>query len=198
MATLKPVGIDSTTWQWKTSVSTDTLWTSTQMTEWTNLYFTDERAQDAVGSMTSTEFVYNDATPSLSLRVLWFTNNPSHSIVSVAAAANGFQLSTTRNASIRYSVSVTTTVQIGVVTSVAGYVVLEIAATNSTTAGDRQEIGRIGNTNTVGLALAFSGTSVNTATVSWILPIGYYARLRSVNTAGTPTYAYISWQEALL
>ncbi len=127
-----------------------------------------------------------------------FTNNASRSLVTVAAAANGVQISSTRVVLVSYSVTITATVQIGVVTNVSGYVVLEIAATNSATAGDWQEIARIGNGQNVGLALALSLTQAVTLTLNGIVPTGYYSRLRSVNTNGTPTYTYVSGQEVLI
>lgn len=126
-----------------------------------------------------------------------FNNTPSHSIVTVAAAANGFQLSSTRDAEVNYSVRIVCTVQIGVITNVEGYVVLEIAPTNSTTAGDWVEIGRSANGQNIGLAIALSSTQTSGGQIGGTVPAGYYTRLRSVNVAGTPTYAYMSGQEVL-
>lgn len=127
-----------------------------------------------------------------------FTNNASHTIQTVAASANGFQLSTTRDTDVTYSVTITIAVQIGVATNVGGYVVLEVAATNSATAGDWQEISRVGMSNNIGLALALSSTETVSGSLKGVVPTGYYARLRSVNSNGTPTYAYNSGQEVLL
>lgn len=129
---------------------------------------------------------------------LSFTNNASRTIQTVAAAANGVQLSSTRNAMVHYSVTTSSTVQIGVVTNVNGYVVLEIAATNSATAGDWQEIGRSGNGQNVGLSIALSSIQTTPQQLSGMIPAGYYSRLRSVNANGTPTYTYNSGQEVLL
>lgn len=166
----------------------------------TSSYISDftEAAQDAIGGVLSAEFIYNDGANTIGLRALSFTNNASHSIVTVAAAANGFQLSSTRNTSVNYSVTVTTAVQIGVATNISGYVVLEIAATNSSTAGDWQEIGRFGGGQNISLALALASTQTASGQISGNVPAGYYARLRSVNANGTPTYAYNSGQEILL
>lgn len=124
-----------------------------------------------------------------------FNNAASHSIVTVAAAANGFQVSSTKIAIVTYSIKIVTAVQIGVATNVEGYVVLEIAATNSSTAGDWTEIGRASNGQSISLALALASTQSSGASVSGAVPPGYYARLRSVNVAGTPTYSFISGQE---
>lgn len=127
----------------------------------------------------------------------FFNNSASHSIVTVAGAANGFQVSSTKLAIISYSVKVITAVQIGVATNVEGYVILEIAATNSSTAGDWTEIGRTSNGQNIGLALALSSTQSVGGQISGVLPPGYYARLRSVNVSGTPTYSYVSGQEII-
>lgn len=166
----------------------------------TSAYISDftEASQDAVGGTLSSEFVYSDAGNSVSLRAKAFTNNASHSIVTTAAAANGFQISSTRDAVVNYSVTTTTVVQIGGAANVSGYVLLEIAATNSSTASDWQEIARTGGGQNIGLALALSSTVVTPGQLSGIVAAGYYARLRSVNTNGTPTYAYNSGQEILL
>lgn len=126
------------------------------------------------------------------------TDGVSHSFVTTAAAANGFQISSTRDALVNYSVTVSSAVQIGLITNVTGYCVLEVAATNSTTAGDWKEKGRVGTGQNVGLALAFSSTQTATAPLFAMVPAGYYARLRTVNSNGTPTYTYISGTEVLV
>lgn len=125
-----------------------------------------------------------------------FNNGVSHSIVTVAAAGNGFQISATKDALVSYSVKIATAVQIGVVTNVEGYVSLEIAATNSSTAGDWTEIARTSSGTNIGLALALSSTQTLTNTVNGTVPAGYYARIRSTNVSGTPVYTYITGQEA--
>lgn len=127
-----------------------------------------------------------------------FTNNASHTIQTVAAAGNGWQLSSTRDTDVRYSVTITTAVQIGLVTNVDGYVLLEVAATNSSTAGDWQEVGRVPQAQNVSLAIALASTQKGGGQVGCIVQAGYYVRLRSVNTSGTPTYLYNSGQEVLL
>lgn len=129
---------------------------------------------------------------------LSFTHNASRTIQTVAAAANGFQLSSTRASLVNYSVTVATTVQIGIGTNVSGYVALEIAPTNSSTAGDWIEIGRTGNSQNIGLALALSSAQSTPQQIGAMVPAGYYTRLRSVDVAGTPTYTYNSGQEVLL
>lgn len=124
-----------------------------------------------------------------------FNNSPSRTIVSTAAAANGFQISSTRDAQACYSSTISTSVSLSGNSS--GYISYEIAATNSSTAGDWQEVGRVSSgqsgTLVVGLVLNQVGGGQVCATV----PAGYYARLRSTNTNGTPTYTFNSGQEVL-
>lgn len=95
---------------------------TTDISEGTNLYFTDERAQDAVGTIlvdsSSIDLTYTDATPSITAAVipggvdhdqlLNFVANEhiDHTTVSIATAANtsgltgGGDISATRNLSV--------------------------------------------------------------------------------------------------
>lgn len=126
-----------------------------------------------------------------------FNNVPSSKTIQVIAdSANGFQVSSTRDSAVTYSVTVVTTATIG--GSSSGYVVLEIAETNSVTASDWKETGRVTNAQTITLALALQSALTIGGSMSAIVPAGYYARLRSVNVSGTPSYAYVSGQEVLL
>jgi hypothetical protein len=127
---------------------------------------------------------------------LSFNNSPSITIQTVAAAANGTQLSSTRAAIMDYSVTLVSTATIA--GSANGYVILEICSTNSTTAGDWAEIGRVSNGQAVSLAITLQSISTGGGQVGGILPAGYYRRLRSVNVSGTPSYTYNSGQEVLM
>lgn len=125
-----------------------------------------------------------------------YNNAPSRSIVTTAGAANGFQLSTTRDANVNYSVTINTSISLS--GNATGYVVLEICPTNSANAGDWVEIGRTPSGQTGTLVVGLVLNQVGGGQVGGIVPSGYYARLRSVNTNGTPTYTYNSGQEVLL
>lgn len=152
----------------------------------------------AIPAGTTAQYVRGDGTLA-TLPVpaaLSFDNNPSRSIVTTAAAANGFQLSATRNTSVFYSVNIATTATIG--GSSDGYIVLEIAATNSSSAGDWKEVSRARSGQTITLAIALQSVQNVTSEVMNVVPAGYYARLRSVNTSGTPTYTFVSGQEVQL
>lgn len=122
-----------------------------------------------------------------------FSNAPARTIQTVAAQANGFRPSTTLDTLVNYSVSVTTTATIGVAAS--GVVLLEVCATNSATAGDWQEIGRVSVGQTLSVAVALQSLGIGSGQLGGIVPAGYYARLRSSNVSGTPSYAYNSGQE---
>jgi len=123
-------------------------------------------------------------------------NSPSPTIQTVAAAANGNQISSTRVAVVNYSVTLVSTATISGAQS--GYVVLEICPTNSTTAGDWIEIGRTPNGQAVSLAVVLQSVSTGGGQVGGYVPAGYFRRLRSVNVSGTPSYNYNSGQEILL
>lgn len=124
-----------------------------------------------------------------------FDNAPTRTIQTTAAAANGWRLSTFRDSHVSYSVTIATSVSLS--GSSTGYVVLEVAATNSTTASDWKEIARAtsgqSGTLVIGLVLNQSGGGV----LSGLVPANYFVRIRSVNTAGTPTYTVNGCQEVL-
>lgn len=122
-----------------------------------------------------------------------FSNTASRSIVTTAAAANGFQVSSTKDAFVNYSVTIVSTANI--TGAASGYVALEICTTNSATAGDWVEVARVANGQAVSLAVTLQSVSTGGGQISCIVPAAYYARLRSVNTAGTPTFSYNSGQE---
>lgn len=122
-----------------------------------------------------------------------FNNAASHTIVTTAAAANGFQLSSTQDTSVFYTVNVNTTATIA--GNADGYVALEIAPTNSTLASDWKEIARARNGQSISLAITLQSVQNISSEVMGIVPTGYYARLRSVNVSGTPVYTFVSGQE---
>lgn len=123
-------------------------------------------------------------------------NAPARSIVTTAAAANGWQPSATQNALLSYSVNITTTATIGGAST--GYVVLEVCSTNSSVAANWLEVGRVTNSQTITLAIALQSIQIIGGCVACMIPAGYYARLRSVSSSGSPTFTYVSGQEVLM
>lgn len=110
--------------------------------------------------------------------------------------ATGFQISALKSALVNYSVTIATTATIG--GSASGTVVLEVCATNSATAGDWVEIGRYTNGQAISLAIALQSVQTLAGQINGFVPAGYYAKLRSINNSGSPTYTYNSGQKILL
>lgn len=108
---------------------------------------------------------------------------------------SGFQISTTRDSLVNYSVDVSATLSL--VTGQVGTVFLEIASDSGFTT-NLQELGRFVNGNSGTLTIGLNLTQNVTGTLSGFVPSGYYARLRTANTTGTPTFTYRSGQEVLL
>lgn len=126
------------------------------------------------------------------------TQAPATRSIVTGTGAVGFQPSATRDVFGNYNVTIASAVQIGVATNVQGTMVLEIAPTNSATAGDWVEVARFTNGQNIGLALALASTQTLAGQLSGMIPAGYYAKIRSINNSGTPTYTYNSGQEVLL
>jgi hypothetical protein len=117
--------------------------------------------------------------------------------IETGTGATGFQLSDTRDTIVNYAVSITTTASIGGAS--AGYVTLEMAPTNSTSSSAWYEVGaRCRNDQTITLAVALQSVQNVGCTLNAVIPAGYYAKIRSVNVSGTPSYTYISGQEVQL
>lgn len=124
-----------------------------------------------------------------------FTNAASKTLVTSPTGQGGVVLNASRDAEVHYSVATSTTATIGGASTVTIY--LEIAATNSATAGDWSTLGKIANGQTISLALALQSVQTSTLTIGAIIPAGQYVRLRSAVT-GTASATYDSGQEVLL
>lgn len=145
---------------------------------------------------TAAQYVRGDGTLATSPTPITrsFTNGVSRSLVTGTGAV-GFQVSSTRDAAVNYNVSSSTTATIGGASSIT--VVLEIAATNSATAGDWVEISRVANGQTITLAIVLQSVQTAAGNLGGIIPAGYYAKLRTI-TSGTASGTYNSGQEVLL
>lgn len=106
-----------------------------------------------------------------------------------------YRVSTTRPAWVTYSVQLTVTATIA--GGQNGDVILEIASDAAfTTAVQTLSITGLGQVYT--LAVAIQGVQPQTGVVSGFIPAGYYARLRTVNNTGTPTYLVRAGQETVM
>lgn len=106
-----------------------------------------------------------------------------------------FQVSTTSDASVHYSVRIANTLTLS--GGAAGDIVLEIADDSGFTT-NVHELGRVGNGNTGTLVVGLTLNDSIAVQVNGDVPAGKYARLRSVTSTGTPTYTYLSGEEKSL
>lgn len=138
--------------------------------------------QSTVAGLAPVDPIYSDSLPGT--RVL----------VSTAAAANGWQIHATRRSWVTYSVTIQTTLSL--TNGTGAYVVLEIAATNSSTAGDWKERARFTNSQAgSSLTIGLSVQQTIGAPLACMVPPGWFVRLRRVNISGTPTITLDSGQE---
>lgn len=124
-----------------------------------------------------------------------FNNAPTVSLVTTAAAANGVQVSATRDAEISYTVTTSSTATIGGASTAT--VVLEICATNSAVAADWTEVSKFSNGQTITLAVVLQSVQVVSSSLRGTLPAGWYRRLRQTLT-GTASASVTTGQEVLL
>lgn len=136
---------------------------------------------NAAGFMTAAQSAklaaVSTSTPSISY--------PTRSIVTGTGAV-GTQLSTTQGTDVHYNGTIVTTATIS--GPAQGTMVLEVAPTNSATAGDWKEQGRCTNGQNITLAIALNSVQTIGCEISGYVPAGYYAKIRSITTSGSPTF----------
>jgi len=150
----------------------------------TNLYFTNERAQDAVGNILSSEFVYDDNGNAISLRARSFAT-PSRS------SGSAFQVSATRDSEVSYRIPVTSVAAL--LTGSRAQATLQYAddsgfTTNVVTV-DADDYG-------IGSGLVVTG--YGTLKLKGKIPAGKYVKITTTQATGTPTIGTIGAQEVLL
>lgn len=127
------------------------------------------------------------------------TNPPIGSALSLSlqtsTGAVGTQVSTTRNSYVMLNGLVSTTATIGGAS--AGDIILEVAPTNSATAGDWIEWGRIGNSQTITLAIALNSIQVTKGMSVAFVPKGYYVKARQAGS-GTVSYTLTNAKKILI
>lgn len=129
--------------------------------------------------------------PSSSELAAMSTRSQSSPIRSLNTA---FQVSTTKDAIVHYSVDISTTVSL--TGSQVGQVILEIATNSAFTTGV-QSLQEFSNGNTGSLVVGLVLTQLNTACVNGVVLAGYWVRLRTVNVTGTPVFTFKRSQEVL-
>ena len=155
--------------------------------------------EPAIPAGTALQYIAGDKTlktlPSFTAPARVFSTVSAKTIQTVAAAANGVQLSATRDARVSYSVTTTTTSTIGGASS--GYIVLEICPTNSATPASWVEVSRVSNEQTITLAVVLQSVQTSGGPLTATVPAGYYSRIRSVTSSGTVSFTFRSGQEVL-
>lgn len=116
--------------------------------------------------------------------------------VQTSTGAVGTQVSSTHDSYVMVNTSVSTTATIA--GNAAGDLVLEVAPTNSATAGDWVERGRNGNSQTLTLALTLQSVQLVKGQMVAFVPKGYYVKVRSVTGSGSPTYIIVSARKVLI
>lgn len=106
------------------------------------------------------------------------------------SAANGVQISSSRNSTVMYSVTINSS---AVGTASIGAITLSINPVNSATPGTWTEVGRL----TCSSGVSGMSTSVG-GQISAFVPAGYFCRLLVLTNIGTNTFTYDSGQEVLL
>lgn len=106
-----------------------------------------------------------------------------------------YQVNATRPSWVTYSVQITVTANI--TGGQTGDIILEVAS-NAAFTSNVQTVSIAGLGQTYSLAVAIMGVQPQTGVVSGLVPAGYYARLRTVNATGTPTYLFRAGQETSL
>lgn len=108
---------------------------------------------------------------------------------------SGYQISTTRDALVSYSVQMTVTASIA--SGQDGDLFLEIASDSGFTT-NLQTVAVAPCSQVYTLAVALQGVQKCPLNVSGYVPASYYARLRTANNTGSPAYLYRFGQEVLL
>lgn len=143
---------------------------------------------------------YNTVTTDAQGRVtagfaLSINDAPGRSIVT-STSSTGFQISSTRAASVCYEGTFSTTTTIGGPASIT--VFLETADTNSTTPGDWTVKARQTNSNTLTVAVALQQQDVEPWSICRWIPAAKFVRIRSGNVTGTATAAINTEQQEVL
>lgn len=125
------------------------------------------------------------------------TNLPSARSQSSASRSLNtcFQVSSTRDVLVNYSVDIAATLSLA--GGQTGTTFLELYNDSGCTTGT-QELSRSVNGNTGTLTIGLNITQNITGGLNGYVPAGKYVKIRTANTAGTPTFTYRSGQEVQL
>lgn len=195
-------------------VSNLSTFTTTNLSEGTNLYFTNTRARSAISQGTGITYnsstgVISNSAPDQTVTIsqgagiqvtgtypnFTITNTSSTPTInnSVTRALNSsYTISATKLVEVNYSItcSVTNPLLAGVSTAVA---YLEYSTNGGTS---WIIVNQTGNTSGVGLAVAVAITNTQTTTLSGMIPPNALVRIRTT-TSGTASVTYVIGQETI-
>jgi hypothetical protein len=121
-------------------------------------------------------------------------NTSTQSLSLVGTGATGTQISATKDSTVRFTVSTSTTSTIGGPAS--SVVTLKKCATNSATEGDWTSVGVVQSDQTITLAIALQSVQVVRGQMSTDLPAGWFVKL--VNSgSGTHSESFISGEKTI-
>lgn len=138
-------------------------------------------------TITDADFISNWPITGIPNPIPSFTN-PSRTL------GTAYQISSTRNARVSYSVNIAATISL--ISGQSGTVVLEYADDSGFTT-NVVTVQSTSNVNTGSLTLGLNLTQTITASLSGDIPVGKYVRLRTVSNTGTPSFTFVSAQEVL-
>lgn len=124
-----------------------------------------------------------------------FNNSATKTLVTSSTGQGGVVIDASRDAQVSYWVDTSITTNIGGTSSVS--IFLEIASTNSATAGDWTTLSKQSNGNTITLAIALQSVQPQALNLNAVIPAGKYMRIRYATT-GTASATYGGGQEVLM
>lgn len=165
-----------------------------------DIYFTDAVNESSLRGIIATEVLNHAAAQSYTMTAADIVYGVSPTILRVFANPtrslnSAFQISTTRDALVSYSVDIAATATL--IGGQTGTVFLEYADDSGFTTNVK-ETSRFLNGNSVSLAIAVTVNQNVTGTLSGLIPAAKYVRIRTANTVGTPTFNFRSSQEVLV
>jgi hypothetical protein len=128
----------------------------------------------------------------LSNRIAPDAYHPRKVAVVTRSFNTAFQTAVDRDVFVNYTVSIACTISL--TAGQSGIAYLETSPDNATWT----TVGQVVNTNTGTLTLGLNLTSTNSGNLYGMVPQGYWARIRTSNVTGTPTFSYLIGYETLL
>lgn len=148
-------------------------------------------AAQAAAAVQSDWASVNNASPA------YIANKPParSQLASTRAFNTPYQISTTQDSSAGYSVTIACTLSL--TTGQSGSVILEYADDNLITT-NVMTAGIVTNGNTGSLTIGLNLVQTLTLRLVGFIPAGKWARLRTVNNTGTPSFTFVNGNELLM